>query len=130
MSDDVHREVDVNTPDLNVWIDELKAGPGSESIGMMLAHRGVVRGYSRSGEPVTAMTLSVDRSRLEEVLAEAAYWDGVVAVRGWVNEGLLPVGEDIMSVLVAGDIRDNVFSALQRLVSLIKTEVVSESEVH
>jgi len=89
-----------------------------------------VRGYSRSGEPVTAMTLSVDRSRLEEVLAEAAYWDGVVAVRGWVNEGLLPVGEDIMSVLVAGDIRDNVFSALQRLVSLIKTEVVSESEVH
>ena len=34
-----------------------------------------------------------------------------------------------MSVLVAGDIRDNVFAALQRLVTLIKTEVVSESEM-
>jgi len=34
-----------------------------------------------------------------------------------------------MKVLVAGDIRDNVFAALQRLVSLIKSEVLSESEL-
>jgi len=32
-------------------------------------------------------------------------------------------------VLVAGDIRDNVFAALQWLVSLIKSEVLSESEL-
>jgi len=38
-------------------------------------------------------------------------------------------GDDIMKVLVAGDIRDNVFAALQRLVSLIKSEVLSESEL-
>ncbi len=50
-------------------------------------------------------------------------------VRGWVNEGSLSVGDDIMKVLVAGDIRDNVFAALQRLVSLIKSEVLSESEM-
>jgi molybdopterin synthase catalytic subunit len=34
-----------------------------------------------------------------------------------------------MTVLVAGDTRDNVFAALQRLLSLIKSEVLSESEV-
>ena len=34
-----------------------------------------------------------------------------------------------MKVLVAGDIRENVFGALQRLVGLIKNEVVSESEL-
>jgi molybdopterin synthase catalytic subunit len=119
----------MNTPDINVWIDELKAGPGSESIGMMLAHRGVVRGHSRAGTPVTSMILTVDRARLDEALAEALTWDGIVAVRGWVNEGLLSVGDDIMSVIVAGDIRENTFDALRRLVTLIKTEVVSESEM-
>ena len=46
-----------------------------------------------------------------------------------MNEGSLAVGDDIMKVLVAGDIRDNVFAALQRLVSLIKSEVLSESEL-
>lgn len=115
-------------PDVNTWIGEVKARPDSEAVGMMLAHRGVVRGCSRSGEPVGAMILTVDRSRLDEVLAEARTWEGVFAVYGWVNEGLLAIGDDIMSILVAGDIRENVFSALQRLVALIKTEVVSESE--
>jgi molybdopterin synthase catalytic subunit len=38
------------------------------------------------------------------------------------------VGDDIMKVVVAGDIRENVFGGLQRLVSIIKKEVVTESE--
>jgi len=74
------------------------------------------------------MVLSVDREKLEQVLAEAATWEGVVAVRAWVNEGSLGVGDDIMSVLVAGDIREHVFDALQQLVRIIKTEVVAEEE--
>ena len=89
---------------------------------------GIVRGTSRSGEPVRGMTLRCDRDRLEEALAEAATWPGVVAVRGWVNGGDLRVGDDIMKVLVAGDIREHVFEALRHLVSLIKTDVVMESE--
>ncbi len=47
---------------------------------------------------------------------------------GWVNAGDLKVGDDIMKVVVAGDIRENVFGALQRLVGIIKNEVVTESE--
>jgi molybdopterin synthase catalytic subunit len=117
------------TPDVNAWIDEVKARPDADAVGMMLAHRGVVRGSSRSGEPVSSMMLAVDRGRLDEVIAEAKTWEGVIAVKAWVNEGHLSVGDDIMSLLVAGDIRENVFGALQRLVALIKTEVVSESEM-
>lgn len=118
----------MQTPDVNGWIDEIKARPGSGGIGMMLAHRGIVRASTRAGEPVSSMTLSVDRDRLAEVLAEARGWDGVIAIRAWVNEGLLAVGDDIMQVLVAGDIRENVFGALQRLVGLIKSDVVTETE--
>lgn len=67
--------------------------------------------------------------RFEEVLAEAGTWPGVFAVRGWVDEGELSVGGDIARLVAAGDIREHVFEGLQRLVSPIKTEVVSESEV-
>jgi molybdopterin synthase catalytic subunit len=119
----------VNAPDVNAWIGEVKAQPGFDAAGMLLVHRGVVRGTSRSGDPVSAMTLVVDRGRLERAVADARTWEGVVAVRAWVNEGLLAIGDDIMSILVAGDIRDHVFAAMQRLVTLIKTEVVSESEM-
>ena len=115
--------------DIDDWICDVKAQPDSAAIGMILAHQGIVRGTSRSGELVRGMVLHGNRERLEDVLAEARTWPGVFAVRAWVNEGSLSVGDDIMKVLVAGDIRDNVFAALQRLVSLIKSEVLSESEV-
>ncbi len=115
--------------DVDDWIHEVKAQPGSAAIGMIVVHQGIVRGTSRSGEPVHGMVLAADGERLEQVLAAAATWQGVCAVRAWVNEGSLSVGDDIMKVLVAGDIRDNAFAALQRLVSLIKNEVLSESEL-
>ena len=115
--------------DVDDWIREIKAQPGSSAIGMILAHQGIVRGTSRSGEPVRGMTLRTDAGRLDEVLADVATWPGVFAVRGWANEGELSVGDDIMKVLVAGDVREHVFAAVQRLVVLIKTEVLVESEV-
>lgn len=119
----------MSTAEVDDWIHDVKSQLASAAIGMILAHQGIVRGTSRSGEPVRGMVLRVGRDRLEEVLAEAGTWPGVFAVRGWVNEGSLSVGDDIMKVLVAGDIRDNVIAALQRLVSLIKSEVLSESEL-
>ena len=118
----------MGTSDVADWIHDVKAQPGSAAIGMILVHQGIVRGTARSGEPVRGMMRSADRDRLESTLAEAQTWPGVFAVRGWANEGSLSVGDDIMEVLVAGGIRDNVFAALQRLVSLMKSEVLSESE--
>jgi molybdopterin synthase catalytic subunit len=120
----------MSAAEVDDWISDVKAQPGSAAIGMILAHQGIVRGTSRSGEPVRGMMLSADSDRLESALAEARTWPGVFAVRGWVNEGSLSVGDDIMKVLAAGDFRDTVFAALQRLVSLIKKEVLSESEMH
>jgi molybdopterin synthase catalytic subunit len=116
--------------DVSTWVSEVKALPEASGIGMILVHEGIVRGHSRAGEPVSGMALGVDRERLARLLEEAAAWPGVVAVRAGVNEGALAVGDTIMNVLVAGDIREHVFGALQLLVGRIKNEVVTELETH
>jgi molybdopterin synthase catalytic subunit len=115
--------------DINERIERIKTAPGADGIGMILAHQGIVRGTSKTGEPVAGMDLGVDRARFSGALEEACAWDGVVAVDGWVNEGRLAVGDDIMKVVVAGDVRGNVIGALQRLVGIIKDEVVTETEL-
>lgn len=116
-------------PSLDAWLAEIKASGNIDGIGMYLVHNGVVRGYSRDGRPVSGMVLSVDRERLTEIMVSAKLMEGVGAVRTWVNEGELSVGDDIMYVLVAGDIRENVFGALQAIVKMVKTEVVTEVEL-
>jgi len=49
-------------------------------------------------------------------------------VRAWLSEGQLEVGDNIMYVLIGGDIRPHVVDALQVLVGKIKTECVTEIE--
>ncbi len=117
-----------DSPSLDAWLAELKASDDFSSTGMILAHNGVVRAHSRDGRPVTGMQLTVDRERLAEIVETATLMEGVTHVRAWVNEGELAVGDDIMYVIVGGDIRDHVFEALMALVRMIKTEVVTEAE--
>lgn len=117
------------SPSLDAWLAEAKRDEGADGVGMYLCHNGVVRSYSRDGRPVAAMDLSVDRELLEEILSTARLMEGVSVVRAWVNEGRLEVGDDIMYVLVGGDIRPHVIEALGALVSMIKSEVVTEVEI-
>jgi molybdopterin synthase catalytic subunit len=115
-------------PRFEDWLEEMKRSPESARIGMYLMHNGVVRGTARDGTPVTGMDLCYDGDRLDGIVREIEARPGVVAVRVWVNQGRLAVGDDIMRVLVGGDIRDNVFGALQEMVRLIKNECVMEQE--
>lgn len=115
-------------PSVDEWLEEAKRSCDLSATGMFLVHNGVVRGTSRSGELIAGMELAVDRDRLEEIISSARLMEGVTYVRAWVNEGRLAVGDDIMYVVVAGDIREHVFEALQALVRMIKTQVVTETE--
>ena len=54
---------------------------------------------------------------------------GIRYARVWLASGELKVGDDIMLVLVGGDIRPHVIDALQALVGEIKTRCVTETEV-
>jgi molybdopterin synthase catalytic subunit len=110
------------------WIAEIKKGSDFKDLGMFLIHNGVVRATSKDGKIVKGMNLSYDREILNSLMDNFRKREGIVAIKVWINEGTLKVGDDIMYVLVAGKLRTYVLPALQELVSKIKEEVVFETE--
>lgn len=117
---------------------EAKADPKAADCGMFLFHNGVVRETARAmvrqGEsgtaPVAGMLFSYDAQKVESAIQAAYALPGVFYVRVWLNDGTLDVGDDIMLVLVGGDIRPHVIEALEKLVGEIKNHCVSEKELY
>ena len=109
-------------------IEEIRRGDDFASVGMIVSHNGVVRSVSRDGNPVHGMELTADRNRLAEIVADMRTRPGIVALQAEIYEGILKTGDDIMCVVVAGDIRDHVFPVLLETVTAIKRDVVTERE--
>ena len=65
---------------------------------------------------------------MREAIAKAYELPGIYYVKVWLNQGTLSVGDDIMLVLIGGDIRPHVIDALQSLVGEIKNHCVTETE--
>lgn len=123
-------------PSMDQWLQEAKKDPQAASCGMYLFHAGVVRQSARAcvreGEkdipPVAGLTLSYEEAKVSEAVKRAREMPGIHYVRVWLNQGELEVGDDMMRVLVGGDIRPHVVDALQALVEEIKTNCVNEKE--
>ena len=128
----------MNRPSLDQWLAEAQADPAAARCGMYLFHTGVVRSTPkakvRGGQDtdriVRAVDFSYDEGKVAEAVERAQSMPGIYYVRVWLNRGLLPVGDQIMLVLVGGDIRPHVIAALQSLVGELKTSCVSEQEVY
>lgn len=123
-------------PSIDEWLKEAKGMPEALEQGMFLIHNGVVRQTSRAlvregvddGSQVKGMIFGYDEDKVDQAVAETYQMDGIFHVRVWLNEGTLKPGDDIMYVLIGGDIRPHVITALQFLVQKIKTECVIEIE--
>jgi molybdopterin synthase catalytic subunit len=109
-------------------IENIKSRPDFNKVGMILTHMGIVRGSSRDGKPVREIEVRADREALNRVLAEMKKQPGIIEVLAEVRDGRLKVGEEIMNVVVAGDIRENVFPVLMDTVNRIKAEVTKKQE--
>ena len=123
-------------PSADQWLREAKADESARYCGMYLFHNGVVRETAkarvRAGDedtdPVTGLDFSWDSEKVAAAIEEAKTLPGIYYVRVWLNEGSLDVGDDIMMVLIGGDIRPRVVNALTFLVGRIKSECVEEKE--
>jgi molybdopterin synthase catalytic subunit len=110
------------------WISEIKNNSDFKDLGLILVHNGMVRATSKAGKAVKGMRLYYDRLKLNSLIDEFSKRDGIVAIKVWINEGILNIGDDIMYALVAGRFRTIVIPVLEEIVSKIKTEVVREDE--
>ena len=127
-------------PSIDEWLREAKQDPGFRNCGMYLVHNGTVRetpkakarGIETDGvaacEKVGGMHFDYDERRVQAAVEETRALPGIEYVRVWLNRGELELGDDIMLVLIGGDIRPRVIDALQSLVGTIKNECVSEVE--
>ena len=126
------------SPSMDAWLKEAKAHESAPKIGMYLVHNGTVRQSAKAkvryGEEntkdVTGMVFSYDPEKVEAVIADAHKLEGIYYIKVWLNEGQLSLGDDIMYVLIGGDIRPRVVDALQYLVSRVKNECVVETELN
>lgn len=114
---------------LAAMITIIKANPNYKRAGMIVCHNGIVRGTSRDGRLVTELEVNADKARLSDIVSEMKKRPGIVDVLAEVYEGRLKVGDDIMCVAVAGDIRENTFPVLVEMVDAIKRLVLVEKEI-
>ena len=126
------------SPSIDAWMKEAKAHESAEKIGMYLTHNGIVRKSAKAkvrlGEQdtkdVKGMMFSYDQAKVDAAIEETYRLDGIYYIKAWLNEGELTVGDDIMYVLIGGDIRPHVVDALQFLVGKLKNECVEETEIY
>ena len=125
-------------PSVDQWLKEAKTDPAAKECGMFLVHNGTVRQTAKAKvrqgemntEDVTGMMFRYNAEKVRLAMEQTRQMPGIFYVRVWLNEGELVLGDDIMLVLVGGDIRPHVIDALQFLVGTVKTECVVEEELY
>ena len=122
-------------PSVDQWLREAKAHESAPKIGMYLTHNGTVRQTAKAKArlgldvpDVKGMYFTYDQAKGDAAVEEAYKLEGIHYIRTWLNEGELQLGDDIMYVLIGGDIRPHVVDALQFLVGKLKNECVTEVE--
>jgi molybdopterin synthase catalytic subunit len=125
-------------PSMDQWLAEAKAHESAPKIGMYLTHNGTVRQTAKAKvrygaadtKEVTGMLFSYDQEKVDAIIADTYAMEGIYYIRVWLNEGQLSMGDDIMYVLIGGDIRPRVIDALNYLVGRVKNECVVETELN
>ena len=114
---------------INRLIETVKKHPDYDKAGMILCHNGVVRRTSRDGRKVSGLSITVDHERLRQVIHENKQKPGILEILVEIAENKhLSVGDDVMLLVVAGDIRENVIAALKDTLDAIKTFVTQKTE--
>ncbi len=116
--------------DITAEINKLRSEPGfAQNVGMILTHNGVVRAWSRSDRAtVTAIDVRPDHDRIEALRQEYEKRPGIWRVLVEAHSGRLMPGDDLLFIVVAGDIRENVKPVLAELLDRVKAEAVTKSE--
>ncbi|MEN8139879.1 MAG: molybdenum cofactor biosynthesis protein MoaE [Thermodesulfobacteriota bacterium] len=117
--------------DISKEIARLKALPEfTENVGMVLVHNGVVRGWSRqSHDAVEYLEVVPDHARIEELRQEFLKRPGIFTIVIEALEGRFQPGDDLLFIIVAGALREDVKPVLAELLDRVKAEAVTKKEI-
>lgn len=117
--------------DISKTIAAMKQNPAfAENVGMVLVHNGTVRAWSRGDHaPITAIEVSADQAKVEQIRQEVEKMEGIYQVVVEARSGKMQPGDDLLFLIVAGDIRENVKPALALMLDRVKSEAISKKEV-
>jgi len=116
--------------DISKKIAELKTDPDfARNVGMILIHNGVVRGTKRGdGAPVEKLEVKADHAKIAQITEEIEAEEGIYKVVVEALEGVKVPGDDLLFLIVCGDIRENVKPALALLLDRVKSEAITKKE--
>ncbi len=117
--------------DISKAIQKIKAEPGfTDNVGMILVHNGVVRGWSRKGrQKVGSITIEPDLAKMQAICRDLESRPGIFRITAHAESGVMKPGDDVLFLIVAGDIRENVKAVFSELLDRIKAEAVFKQEV-
>ena len=116
--------------DITRTIAALKKEPGfAENVGMVLIHHGVVRAWSRKDRSsVSHVDVAANEKKLAALCDEYSKKPGIYRIIIEAQTGKLHLGDDLLFILVAGDIREHVKPVLAELLDRVKAEAVIKTE--
>ncbi|MDD2465808.1 MAG: molybdenum cofactor biosynthesis protein MoaE [Sulfuricurvum sp.] len=117
--------------DISKTIAELKKQPDfTDNVGMILIHNGTVRGWSRGDRAdVVGLETIVDAEKVEQLRQEYLERPGIYAIIIEAHSGKFLPGDDLLFIIVAGDIRENIKPVLAELLDRIKAEAITKKEI-
>jgi len=117
--------------DISQRIAEMKKQPGfQDNVGMILIHNGVVRNWSRKDKSkVTALEVTPDLDKIEAIRQEFLKRDGIFDIAIEAHSGKFQPGDDLLFLIVAGDLRENIKPVLSELLDRVKSEAITKREI-
>lgn len=117
--------------DISKTIKELKSRPEfTDNVGMILIHNGVVRNWSRNDKAkVAALEVTPNYEKIEEIRQEYLQRPGIFDIIVEAYSGIFQPGDDLLFIIVAGDIRENIKPVLAEMLDRVKAEAVSKREI-
>ena len=117
--------------DISKRIAEMKRQPGfQDNVGMILIHNGVVRNWSRKDrKKIVALEVTPDLAKMETIRQELLKRDGIYDIVAEAKTGRFQPGDDLLYLIVAGDLRENIKPVLAELLDRVKAEAVHKNEI-
>ena len=117
--------------DISQTIAEMKKRPDfTDNVGMILIHNGTVRNWSRQDHSrVVGLETEVDMELVESLRQEYKKKPGIYEIIIEASSGRFQPGDDLLFIVVAGDLRENIKPVLSELLDRVKAEAITKKEI-